>query len=583
MAEIIVPVVGLGLLWIVSNQDNKKVTKKEGFTGVKDTRNLLRQQFDVENYPIDNQKNTDVNNNTRKYHNGVNATNKYFVSANISNAIKTDETTAKEIESLTGQNVTIKEFEHNNMVPFFGSRVRQNTDLAARENILDNFAGTGSQFIKKQTIEPMFKAQKGMHWINGTPNHNDFLQSRVNPSNKISGIKPFEDIQVGPGLNQGYGTEGYGGFNAGMASRKDWMPKNVDELRTKNNKKVSYKGQFLGPKSTIQNLGIHAKVDKNKPDTYYVNSPDKWFTTTGIEKGPRNISKEYLKPENRTSTTREYFGGGRDSSQTYAKGVYEESKRQELGPEAVGAATRMNIGNPEQDDYNRDGFVALPNSRTFTCENSNMGNVARGMWAAVTPVLDVLRPSRKTNVIGNARPNGNASGPNEQPLYNRHQKPKSTIKEQYVCNNYIPMGLSKNNAHVRTQDYQLKGQQRTSTNHQYIPNGGGGSSHAAPRNVDSYSNTRLNNKDLLSVSRTNVGNMKLVNNNISMCNRKASLTSENVFYAPKLHTGSPSVQCMGENSLNINREKNTGYERTSSSLVSSLSTNPYAKPFNSVA
>jgi len=40
MAEIVVPVVGLGLLWIVSNQDNnkkmtKKKKKKKRLTGIK--------------------------------------------------------------------------------------------------------------------------------------------------------------------------------------------------------------------------------------------------------------------------------------------------------------------------------------------------------------------------------------------------------------------------------------------------------------------------------------------------------------------------------------------------------------------
>lgn len=588
MAEIVVPVVGLGLLWIVSNQDKKKEMtikkeKKEGFTGLKSGKNLLRKKFAPNNYPEDINKNDEVINNVRKYHNGANATNKYFVKTNISEGIKTDANKIKEIKSLTGEKVDITSFEHNNMVPFFGARIRQNTDLTKRESILDNFAGTGSQYIKKQTIEPMFKPKKEMHWINGMPNQSDFLQSRVNPSNKISGIKPFQDIKVAPGLNRGYDSKGYGGFNAGMASREDWLPKNVDQLRTLNNKKVTYKGQFLGPKSSVQNLGIHGKVEKQLPDTYYVNSPDKWFTTTGIEKAPRNIAKEYLKPENRSSTTREYYGAGQDSthSATYSKGKYEESKKQQLGAEPVGMATRMNIGAANEDDFGKNGYIALPNSRTV-CNKSEMGNVARGMWATVTPVLDMLRPSRKTNVIGNARPNGNASGPQEQTLYNRHQKPKSTIKEQYVCNNNTPIGLHKHNGGYATQSIQLKGQQRTSTNHFYVSNGGGGSSHARPRNVDSYSNTRLNNKDLISKSRTNVGNMKLNSNNINMCNRKAPLTQENVFYSPKIISDSPSVACMGENSLRINREKNTG-TRIENQMISSLSNNPYAKSFNSVA
>ena len=35
----------------------------------------------------------------------------------------------------------------------------------------------------------------------------------------MSNIKPFQEQRVGPGLNQGYTTEGFGGFNSGMHER----------------------------------------------------------------------------------------------------------------------------------------------------------------------------------------------------------------------------------------------------------------------------------------------------------------------------------------------------------------------------
>ena len=36
-----------------------------------------------------------------------------------------------------------------------------------------------------------------------------------------------------------------------------------------------------------------------------------------------------------------------------------------------------------------------------------MGGVGGLLKAAITPVLDVLRPTRKENVVGSARPSGN--------------------------------------------------------------------------------------------------------------------------------------------------------------------------------
>ena len=67
----------------------------------------------------------------------------------------------------------------------------------------------------------------------------------------------------------------------------------------------------LGAKRAVQNRGIEGKVEKYRPDTFYLNSPDRWFTTTGAEKRPTTRSEEILRPESRTSTTREYFGVGK--------------------------------------------------------------------------------------------------------------------------------------------------------------------------------------------------------------------------------------------------------------------------------
>ena len=49
-------------------------------------------------------------------------------------------------------------------------------------------------------------------------------------------------------------------------------------------------------------------MEKNRPDTYYINSPERYFTTTGQEKAQRAREIHLLKPENRETTTVEYFG-----------------------------------------------------------------------------------------------------------------------------------------------------------------------------------------------------------------------------------------------------------------------------------
>ena len=108
---------------------------------------------------------------------------------------------------------------HNNMVPFFGSSVKQNTrNLNDNESRLDSMNGSGSQRISKREVAPLFKPTGNMQWANGMPSTTDFIQSRINPSMYMNNVSPNQPIRVGPGLNQPGGVLGSGGFNAGMES-----------------------------------------------------------------------------------------------------------------------------------------------------------------------------------------------------------------------------------------------------------------------------------------------------------------------------------------------------------------------------
>ena len=148
-------------------------------------------------------------------------------------------------------------------------------------------------------------------------------------------------------MNRGYTTLGSGGYNSGMEARERWIAKSVDELRVKTNPKVTYGGVVLGAKRAVQNRGIEGKVEKYRPDTFYLNSPDRWFTTTGAEKRPTVRSEEILRPESRTSTTREYFGvGEREGEGPYIPGKYQQPHRPVLKPDTdyPGPPERATLG-----------------------------------------------------------------------------------------------------------------------------------------------------------------------------------------------------------------------------------------------
>ncbi len=60
------------------------------------------------------------------------------------------------VSPLTGQRMPSSEFKHNNMVPFFGGRVKQNVAANTNSSLLDSFTGSGIDQIKKKEVETMF-------------------------------------------------------------------------------------------------------------------------------------------------------------------------------------------------------------------------------------------------------------------------------------------------------------------------------------------------------------------------------------------------------------------------------------------
>ena len=61
-----------------------------------------------------------------------------------------------------------------------------------------------------------------------------------------------------------------------------------------------------------------------------------------------------------------------------------------------------------------------------------MGNAHGFVKALVAPIMDIIKPTRKENVIGNMRPTGNVNAGVQlkHRIWNPNDTPKTTIKEQ---------------------------------------------------------------------------------------------------------------------------------------------------------
>ena len=149
--EIVIPFLAVGGMYII-NDRFKKNKNKESIQNLNNVDENEIEQNDNENkqtaesfYLLKSELDQapanskyDVNN----YYNANQTTDKFFLHTNYSKP-------NAPIESMTGNTIESNEFIHNNMVPFFGAKLKGNVEGYDQPAILDNLNGSGSLLIKK--------------------------------------------------------------------------------------------------------------------------------------------------------------------------------------------------------------------------------------------------------------------------------------------------------------------------------------------------------------------------------------------------------------------------------------------------
>ena len=497
--------------------------------------------------------------------------------------------------SLTGQKVDSSYFKHDNMVPYFAGHIRsRQKDANVNEGILDNYAGAGSQTITKSEISPLFSPGENLQYAHGAPNMNDFYQSRVNPSWRMANVNPFEEKTVAPGLGLGYTTDGSAGYNSGLLARESWLPKTVDELRVNNHAKSSGIGLLgrEGPAiSTVTYRGEHAPVYKNGQETSFELGPDRLFTTTGVEIAPAARGITIEKFINRPETSQSYAGAARfQSDKTYNTGEYMPSSHMDLGPVPLGVATATGQKEATDGDYEMKSKFAYPNNRTANAENDYYGSVKGALGAVVAPLLDILRPSRKENVIGNLRPYENAhTRVSSSYLFNPADRPLPTIRETTENSKYT-YGVNANQrggAYATTEYQPVHNERDTTTEFFYAGISSASERTKEPRAYDAE--YRQRNNDIKSSTihgRMVPGKMDLLNSDINMRNRNGDQMLKNsrslqVTDAPKM-LYSPNQ--MGQSSNDKSGLYSTiQMDRNTPDILNAFRQNPYTHSLTNVA
>jgi len=571
----------------------------EGYENMGNRQRLPNLNIMPDNYPV--QKTFSVGTDINAYNNPNYAMDRYY-NDDLAKKLETEGNqfgdkyaSTGEFISLSGSKVASSDFNHNNMVPFFGSKMRGFTTGAnVYETLFDNKTGSGSQQIRKRERAPLFAPQNQMNNVHGMQNNNDFIQSRIMPSNKISNVKPWEEERVAPGLDKGFNGSAGAGYNSALEAREKWTDRGVDELRVLTNPKQTFSlDGHQGPaNSSIKeyaNSTHLGKFEKNLPDTYFVNTPDRWLTTTGQEKAPTLRAAEVERDVNRTTTSAEYYGVNSNvgGNNTYAPTSYEETKRQEYDGTPMINPYQAQKNAATKGDFGHESYTLPHNNRT-SVRQQEMGGVYGIVRAIVAPVIDALRPSRKENVTGNPRLYGNAeSVVPAGTIFNPADRLPTTVKETTLgLGSMDHLNINRQGTAVgsygngRTEQV-LNSTQRQSTSVEYLGTSGGAATRAGvPLYNAAYNQQHNVNKSY--EARTNHGSMALLGTetNVSVARIESDRNNNRLWVPSNAPSQIPSADMYGQMSMPQSYDMNIGTERIDPSILNAFRQNPYTKSLN---
>ncbi len=589
--EFIIPMIALGGVFAISKK--KKQNKKDAFVNMgRNTNYLPNVNVPPTNYPVDKVPTNSVN----SYAGNSSATSKYFdqtnyeTQANIAGAHQEKyQQTIPQIYSLTGEYINPGDFQHSNMVPFYRKKTATGAGLTNEDCVLDNMIGAGSTVIKKIEQAPLFNPQKNVNWINGMPVMSDFLLSRETPSTMISNVNPFLSETVAPGLNQGYGTQGSGGFNSGMEARELWLDKSVDDLRVVTNPKIEYTLDNLqGPQQAmVHNIGIQAPVEKNRPDRYFQNSSDRYLTTVTSEKMPMDRPEEMIKMQNRQSSM-EYQGPASAAMKKsgYTSRNYMESKRMGDATLDVGISSAQGKGGFHGIEMNHKSHHNYTNNRSANSQPNALMNFGKTVGSVLAPIMDIIKPNNREELCSTHRVFGNGTYKVSSNYVPPPQNTAPTIKETtlYTPHSFQGGQYGGGAYTLPGEDYQKDTNRQTATITSMGNVSGTANSFAPMEYSANYRQTNNELKEPTTFSRLNHGNTQTFSTytNVNIAKNEDDRLNNRMFVPSSMPQTHANKEMLGHTFLPNNESTITG-DRLMPELLDAFKANPFTHSLSSVA
>jgi hypothetical protein len=294
---------------------------------------------------------------------------------------RVDKDDQTEISLLTGKAI---DREHNNMVPYFGSNIKQNVETFQNESILDRHTGNTSTFRHKSEVKNMFEEQA--EDIHGPIFSNAVQTDRYIPSLYRQNEKPFDDKKV----------------NRPIAGTIDNtikpVFKDVNELRVGNRLKESYDGRTIhGKRGEVR--GVQSEFVKRRPPTFYEQSSERLLKTTGHVLGER-AKQDYstnFKATSREDYNMEYYGAvGGDKLKDKQRVDVQESKRQNFSNDY---SRNVKGETSSTHDYGKSSMTPYETERATTDSRTHALNVNKVTLGKRTQNQDLAKATIKETTL----------------------------------------------------------------------------------------------------------------------------------------------------------------------------------------
>ena len=360
---------------------------------------------------------------------------------------------------------------------------------------------------------------------------------------------------------------------------------NIDKLRNISNPKLTYKGKVLAGKNINETRGLEGEIFKHDPDTFYENSPDRYFTTTGAHLEKTGRPEQILKGTNRSVLNNQPIGNA--SPETYE--AHEERPfirkplKKQLGTDTIRNASML--APMVSTDIHQSSYRALPNERDVTTMRTHESNVTTLNDAHTMGLQDELKKTVKQTTLNNKN-NGNLQNRNFELTLGLMDDVKKT-KKQTTIN-------SKNNGNLRGEytkspsGYEVpETTTKDTTLHNYY-----GSSHGFIKEEISdinYANAETNpTKEIIALGRQPVPeNVKLSNGedsiNIDIKKIESDYFTQYQSGIEKVYDEIPTKERYELTTMKDRLEDVSLATRVDPKLLNPFRNNPYTQPLESFA